>query len=111
MKALVILGCEGRQDDLFRFCNGVDNIIIDLENINASPNFKELIKYLDTNTKIFDGPCFNNNIISNTLYKIYDMGYMDEKRYKYIFYFYEMHKRCGLILKCLPKEMVNDNTT
>lgn len=109
MKALIILGCEGRQQDGFHFCNGVENTILDLESINASPNFKELIKYLDVITGIFDSPCLNNNILSNTLYKIYEMGYVNDKFYKYIFHFYDTHKRCGLILKCIPKELKNDN--
>ena len=104
MKALIILGCEGRQQDAFHFCSGVENIILDLESINASENFKELIKYLDGVSKLFDGPSFDNNVIINTVYKIYDMGYINETFYKYVYHFYDMHKRCGLILKILPKE-------
>jgi hypothetical protein len=104
MKAHMILGCEGRQDEGFHFCSGVSNIIIDLENIIASENYLELIQYLDNVPKIFDNPCFKSHIISNTIYKIYELGYISDKKYKYISHFYEMHKRCGLILYCSIKD-------
>ena len=104
MKALLILRCDGRQDKDFRFCNGVDNIVLDLETINASSNFTDLIKYLDRVTNIFSEPCFNMNVIMNSLYKIYDYGYLTEEKYKFVKYFYDMHKICGISLKCIPKE-------
>lgn len=104
MKAVIILKCEGRQDDGFRFCSGVQNIILDLEKIENTEQYVGLIKYLDGVTKIFNGPCLTPHIISNALYKLYEMEYITEKMYKYFAYFYEMHKRCGLILIALPKE-------
>jgi hypothetical protein len=105
MKAVLTLGCDGRTDDNFCFCSGVTNVVLDLEKVNASANFIDLIKYLDRVTNIFEDPCFETNVIINALYKIHDLGYIDEKKYKFIFHFYEMHKRCGLILKCVPKEI------
>ena len=99
MKAILTLGCEGRQDEGFHFCSGVSNVVIDLESISHTENFKNLILYLDKVPKIFDNPCLTSHIISNTIYKIYEMGYLTEIKYKYIAYFYDMHKRCGLILK------------
>jgi hypothetical protein len=44
MKAFLILSCEGRQDDGFHFCNGVENIILDLEKVEASKDYVNLIK-------------------------------------------------------------------
>lgn len=103
MKAILILKCEGHQLNGFKFCVGVENVILDLEKIEATTNYVNLIKYLDGVSKVFDKPCVNNNIISNTLFKIYEMGYADEKTYKYFSHFWNMHKRCGLILLSLPK--------
>ena len=103
MKAQIILGCEGHQDEGFYFCSGVSNNILDLEKVIGTSNYLDLIKYLDGVPKLFDSPCFKSHIISNTIYKIYEMGYIDDKKYKYISYFYNMHKRCGLFLKILPK--------
>lgn len=103
MKAVIILGCDGRQDEGFRFCAGVDNVILDLEAVSHTENYKNLILYLDKVPKIFDNSCAISNIISNTIYKIYEMGYLNEVRYKYIAHFYDMHKRCGLILRAEVK--------
>jgi len=90
--------------DGFHFCSGVENIILDLEKIEASPKYVDLIKYLDSVVKVFDGPCASNNIIGNALFKIYEMGYVDEKTHKFFSYFWDMHKRCGLILVAQLKE-------
>ena len=45
MKAVVVLGCEGRQDDGFDFCNGVENIIVDLEKIESKENSGSVYHY------------------------------------------------------------------
>ena len=103
MKATITLQCEGRIDDGFRFCAGVENIILDLEKIKHTDNYVGLIKYLDKVPKIFDEPCFNSNIIANTIYKIYDMGYIPDVKYKFITHFYTFHNRCGLCLRAVPK--------
>lgn len=103
MKAKLVLNCDGRTDNGFRFCSGVANTILDLERIAHTDNYTGLIKYLDKVPKIFDGPCFNNNIITNTIYKIYELGYIDDVKYKYITQFYTFHGRCGLILRCEVK--------
>ena len=103
MKATIMLECAGREDDGFRFCGGVANTILDLERIAHTENYVGLIKYLDKVPKIFDEPCFNNNVIANTIYKIYEMGYITDVKYKYIAHFYTFHGRCGLCLKCEPK--------
>lgn len=104
MKALLILGCEGRQEKKFYFCHGVENIILDLESIRAKENFTDVVKYLDSTPKLFDAPCCNHNIITNAVYKVYDMGLIDNRFYEEIGYFYKMHLFCGLILKIIPKE-------
>ena len=104
MKACVELSCEGRQDDGFHFCSGVSNIILDLETIKHKEGFKDLVMYLDKVPKLFDGACFNNNVISNTMYKLYQDGYISEVKYKYITQFYSFHMRCGLILKIKLKD-------
>jgi len=104
MRAYIILECEGRQDEGFYSCSGVKNTIVDLEKERASENYIELIKYLDKVPKLFEGPCFKAHIISNAVYKMYELGYISEKMHKYIAHFYQMHKRCGLILRAEPKE-------
>jgi hypothetical protein len=102
MKALLILGCDGRQDKSFHFCHGVENTIVDFESIVHKENYLDLIKYLDDISKLFDAPCCVNNIIVNTIYRIYDMNFIDDKKYAHITNFVKFHIRCGLILKIIP---------
>lgn len=107
MKAVIILKCDGRQDNGFYYCVGVENIILDLENIEHTEKYLYLIQYLDKVAKIFDGPCLKAHVISNALFKLQEMGYISEIMYKYFAYFFEMHKRCGLVLMAMPKEVLN----
>jgi len=103
MKASLVLKCEGHQLDGFIFCSGTANTILDLEKIEATANYVALIKYLDNVAKLFDGPSVSMNIISNAVFKIYEMGYISEKTYKYFSYYWEAHKRCGIILEIVLK--------
>jgi len=102
MKANLYLGCEGLIINNFCFCRGVKTCILDLETITGTNKF-DLIKYLDSTVKIFNGPCNKLNLISNAMYKLYEMQLINEATYKNISYFYNMHKRCGIILLCEPK--------
>ena len=104
MKAVVILSCEGRQDNGFKFCSGVQNIVLNLEGLEVTENYLDLIKYLDNVPKIFDSPCCKSNVVTNALYKIYEMGYIDNEKYARVADFYKFHNRCGLILSAKPKE-------
>ncbi len=99
MKAIITLGCEGYQDQGFIFCPKVENKLIDLEKIVGSKNYFQVIQYLDSVAKIFDGPCNNLNIITNVMYKLYTLEYLTEKQYYDLAYFYNMHRKCGLILE------------
>ncbi len=99
MKTIIILGCEGREDNNFKFCNGVENILIDLEETMFDDSYDALLEYMDKVVKIFDAPCCKSNIVSNALYKMYELSFFDDVRYKYISHFYRMHERCGLIMK------------
>ena len=108
MNAILILSCDGRQDDGFKFCEGVENIILDLEEIEPTENYLQMIEYLDKVPKIFDSKCFTKNIVANTIYKIYEMGYMTEVKYKHVCNFYQFHARCGLILSAIPKDLYDD---
>lgn len=103
MKAVITLGCEGYQEKGFHFCEGVENIILDLEEIQKSENYFQLIQYLDAVVKIFEGPCNNMNIITNAMYKIYTLGYLTDLQHHYIAHFYNMHRRCSLIMEAKPK--------
>ena len=104
MKAALVLKCEGHKLDDFVFCSGTKTIILDLETIETTPNYVSLIQYLDGVTKLFDAPCVSMNTISSAMFKIFEMGYISEKVHKYFSYYWDMHKRCGLILECVPKE-------
>ena len=104
MKATVVLKCEGHQLDGFKFCSGVSNTILDLEGKELTANYVNLVKYLDSVVKLFNRPCVSNNIIGNALYKIYEMGYVDEKMHKYFAAFWGRHKECGLIMEAVVKE-------
>ena len=104
MRASLILSCDGRVDEGFRFCSGVNNVLLNFENIQHTPNYRSLIEYLDINSKLFEGSCFSINIISNTLHKIFELGYLNEKAYNLAIQFFQFHKRCGLCLKIEPVE-------
>jgi len=104
MKAVIILSCEGRQDKSFKFCSGVKNTILNLDGLEVTENYLDLIKYLDTTPEIFDRPCCKSHVISNAIYKIYELGYLDDELYARISDFYKFHNRCGLILSAKPKE-------
>lgn len=104
MKALIVLGCEGHQQDGFHFCNGVENTILDLEKIERAERYFDIIKYLDANIKIFDHPCNKSHVVSNAIYKMYEMEFIPEKLYQFISHFYEVHRRCGLILYAKVKD-------
>lgn len=110
MKAWLILGCEGHTDKEtgFRLCPSVENIILDLETQRTKEYYLELIQYLDRVPKLFEGECFKTNLITNAIYKIYEFGCIEERLYKYIAYFYEKHKHCGLSLYIKPKENESD---
>jgi len=104
MKALITLGCESHVQFDFCFCKGVENIILDLEKIEHTDNYFDMIKYLDNTVKIFDSPCNKAHIISNAIYKMYEFEYIDDELYKILKYFYEMHRRCGLIMAVKVKK-------
>ena len=103
MKAQLILRCDGRQQDGFNFCSGASNVIIDLDGLEWKTDYLTLIKYLAEVAKLFNGPSFNNSVISNTLYKAYALGFIEDQVYQYISHFYQLHLRCGLILEIVPK--------
>lgn len=109
MKAVIILKCEGRQLDGFRFCNGCENEILDLESIERTEGYVAAIEYLDKVTKIFDGICLRPHVIANTICKLQDMGYLDEKMNRYFGHFFTLHRACGLILEARLKEEVVDD--
>ena len=104
MKVVILLGCEGRQDNGFVFCRGAENIILDLEKHQNSENYPKLIDYVKNTVKLLDGPCCKYNVVSNTLYKFYEFGYTNDIQYKYIVSFINLHKACGIILKARIKE-------
>jgi hypothetical protein len=103
MKCIIILSCEGRDDSGFKFCSGVENTVLDLDGLEVTENYLDLIKYLDTTPEIFDRPCCKSHVISNAIYKMYELGYLDEELYARISDFYKFHGRCGLVLRALPK--------
>lgn len=103
MKAVIILKCEGRKLDGFRFCSGVENVILDLESIESSEGYLPIIEYLDKVPKIFDSPCFKSYIIANTICKLQDAGYINEKMNKCFSHFFSLHKACGLIMEAKLK--------
>lgn len=104
MKAVILLGCDGRQDNSFVFCRGIRNIILDLEKRQLAENFPELIEYIEKVPKLFSASCCNTNVIMNTLYKMHELGFLNETQYKYTTLFVQMHKACGLVLKIYKKE-------
>lgn len=104
MKAVILLGCEGRTDNGFIFCRGVTNIALDLEKAKYSENFPLLMEYIESVPKLFNGPCCKNNVVMNALYKFYELGYVNDTQYKYLTQFAQMHRMCGLILRIKEKD-------
>jgi len=105
MKALIILGCEGHNQHDFCFCNGAENVVLDLEKIEGTDHYFDVIKYLDNVVKVFEQPCNKSHIISNAMYKLYEFEYISEEFHSHISYFYNMHRRCGLLLYAKPKNI------
>ena len=103
MKIIIVLGCEGYQENGFHFCNGIKNDVLDLEPLKGTKNYFQLIQYLDGTVKLFDGFCNKTSLISNAIYKLYELGYLDEKIHTSIGYFYSMHRKCGLLLEAKIK--------
>lgn len=103
MKAVILLRCEGREDKGFRFCSGVENLVVDLEDLETTENYVSLIEYLNTVPKVFDKPCCKSHVVSSAICKIWEMGYIEDELYQRIADFYKFHQRCGLILCARPK--------
>ena len=103
MEAVISIGCEGRQDSGFVFCRGAENIILDLDKHKYSENYSQLLEYIEKVAKLYEGPCCKQNVVMNALYKFYQLDYLSELQYKYISYFTQMHKMCGIILKVKVK--------
>lgn len=97
MEALLFLRCEGFEKDDFKFCSGVENMILDLQKIEHTEKYIELIQYIDKIPKLFEKPCVNQNIVSNLLFKLYELEYADDKAHKNFALFLENHRRCGII--------------
>jgi hypothetical protein len=104
MKAVIILKCEGLKIDGFRFCSGVENIVLDLESIERTEGYLSIIEYLDKVSKIFDSPCFKPHIIANTICRLQDAGYIDEKMNRCFSRYFTLHRDCGLIMEARLKE-------
>ena len=104
MKCLMIMACDGRVDNGFRFCAGVSNVLLDFETLTHTPNYLTLIDYLDHTSHLFEGPCFNGNLIMNTIHKAYELEYLTDELYKRATHYYHFHKLCGPYLRLQPKE-------
>jgi hypothetical protein len=98
MNAVLIMGCDGRTDDSFQFCSGIRNVILDFSKTTHTANYRTLIEYIDCTSKLFEGPCFSGNVIMNTVYKLYELGYVSEELYARITHAFQWHKRCGVYL-------------
>ena len=100
MKAILKLSCDGVTEDGFVICEKIENDIIDLERAALTKGYGELITYLDSVPKLFDGPCIcKTNTITNAIYKIYELGYITERRYNVISHFIKLHFKHGMILR------------
>ncbi|KKM69062.1 hypothetical protein LCGC14_1454610 [marine sediment metagenome] len=98
MKAVILISCEGYQQNGFHFCYKVENIVLDLEKIEGSENYFNLIQYLDSVVKLFEQPCGKQSLVTSATYKFYEMGYINDQMQQYIGHFYKMHCKCNLLL-------------
>jgi len=105
MKATIRLYCEGRVDNNFIFCNGVENDIVNLNDYITKQYYLEMIEYLDKAVQLFDSPCCNINIIGSVMYRLYNWGCIGEDKYKRIIDFCNFHNRCGIILYAIPNKI------
>lgn len=95
LNAELRLACDGRTEEGFSFCCGMDNLVLDLcEATNST------LEYLDKVTNIFNEKCFNYNKIASTLFKLHSEGLISEKKYNIIYDFHTLHRKCGLYLYC-----------
>lgn len=108
MNAELILKCEGRVVNNLLFCSGVENVILDLAEVYRKDHYLKLLDYLANVSRIFNKPCFDPNIISNTLYKIYSLDFWTQKEYEVICNWVRLHRPCGVMLLAKPKEKTNE---
>ena len=102
MDAELHVGCEGYINEGFTFCKSIQNLLLDLSKIKHTDNYLTLIKYLD-HIKLFEKPCINSNVVLSCMYKVYELGYITENKYKLVCAFCQQHLRCCLKLELKAK--------
>jgi hypothetical protein len=90
----LMLGCHGCRKFGFSICKGTKNRILDLSRLG--PESKQILDYLDTHHKIFDGVIQDNNAINNLLEYIIKNDFVPEHIKKILYEYRVMHKPCGL---------------
>lgn len=98
-KIKLILRCDGKSDERVVLCSSTKTVVLHLHELRHKEDYVQLLDYLDKVSKVFDGSQFNNNIIVNTLHKIHQLGFLEEKRYKILISWFYMHRPCGIILE------------
>lgn len=108
INAVLILGCGGFSDsEDFIFCAGVDNIILDLEDISEQ-DYERLIAFFDKACGLFSSPVVNYNKISNILNMLYKTyGVINPEMLKKIQYYLNTHRKCDPYLLLMLKEDYN----
>lgn len=107
MKAEIVLKCDGRIEDGFIFCSGVENVILDLEAAETNEKYLDLLDYLGKIVGIFHKSIIDTNIIGNVFYKMFEWEFISEKKYNNLFKLFHTHKMCGLLMIARIK---NDTT-
>ena len=104
LKACLVLGCNGLRHQNFTLCNGVENKILDLNEIEESDYIKT-IDFLDNACGLFDSPIFDHNKCANTLSLLYkNYTPYDPKKLNNIQAFIKTHKDCGIWLMLILNE-------
>ena len=104
LKAYLVLGCNGCRSKDFFLCPGVENIILDLENLEED-KYHKTIDFLDSACDLFNSVANDHNKCVNILSMLYRTYYAyDSKMLNNIQNFIKMHKDCGIWLMLILKK-------
>lgn len=94
-RPMLILGCNGREQNYVQFCAGTAFPLIDLNSV--PPTDQVLEKYLYEKMHLDRGPIKDHNQVVNIIQFLTE-HYLEEKFSASIMEWLNVHKRCGMYI-------------
>jgi hypothetical protein len=109
LKAYLVLGCNGLVSlDNFVYCKGVENPIIDLDNL-SNEQYLQILEFFDNACNLFSSVVHDYNKCKNILSMLYtSYNAYDQKKLLHIQSFVKNHRECGIWLMLILKEDYKD---